>query len=57
MGDIYLFEMLIPLIETHVFFCNRKIKVLLTLRLTRPESRAPARFSRLLSNRLVGMPF
>jgi len=30
MGDIYLFEMLIPLIETHVFFCNRKINVLLT---------------------------
>ena len=57
MGDIYLFEMLIPLIETHVFFCNRKIKVLLTLRLMRPGNCAPARFSRSLSSRLVGMPF
>jgi len=26
MGDIYLFKMLIPLIETHVFLFNRKTK-------------------------------
>ena len=27
MGNIYLFKMLIPLIETHVFLLNRKTKV------------------------------